>query len=236
MSKNRRTFVGATNGVGPSAAQTGFRADSHSHDWVAIVDRIQAGQDAGILELYSVLNRGIRYYLGRQLGSQDLEDRLHETFLIVISAIRAGRVRQPERIMGFVRTVAQRQIAAHIELAVRHRRTEGELAPGLDVADEKCTPEQMAIIRQKAEIMALVLADMPAKQREILQRYYLREESPEHICQEMLLTETQFRLAKSRAKTALGARAQLLLRQRTACVVKVPSSTGLAECSGLVAN
>jgi RNA polymerase sigma-70 factor, ECF subfamily len=220
------------NGVGPSVGKIGLRASLHTHDWATIVDRIQAGQDAGILELYSVLSRGIRCYLARQLGNQDLEDRLHETFLIVISAIRAGKVRQPERIMGFVRTVAQRQVAAHIEKVVRHRRTEGEFAAGFEVVDEKYTPEQVAIIRQRAEIMELVLSEMPFKQREILQRYYLREESAEQICQEMSLTETQFRLAKSRAKSALGVRAQLILRQRSASLVKMPASTELAECSG----
>ena len=31
-------------------------------------------------------------------------------------------------------------------------------------------------------------------------RFYLREQTPEEICDEMGLTETQFRLLKSRAK------------------------------------
>ena len=222
MSKNPRTRFPATNGVAPSLAQPGLRASS-SHDWPAIVDRIQAGQEAGILELYQVLNRGMRYCLARQLGHQDLEDRLHDTFLIVVSAIRAGNIREPQRIMGFVRTVVQRQIAGYIEQVVRYRRTEGELAPGLDIADPRHSPEQVAMISQRAEFMAFVLAQMPPKQREILQRYYLREESAERICLDMSLTETQFRLAKSRAKSALSLRAQVILQQRSASAVKIPA-------------
>jgi len=229
MSKNPRTRFPATNGVAPSLAQPGLRASS-SHDWAAIVDRIQAGEEAGILELYQVLNRGMRYCLARQLGHQDLEDRLHETFLIVVAAIREKKVREPQRIMGFVRTVVQRQIAGYIEQVVRHRRTEGELAPGLDIADPRHSPEQVAMISQRAEFMAFVLTQMPPKQREILQRFYLREQTPEQICQEMSLTETQFRLAKSRAKAAFGVIAQFALRRRSASWHKAPASTELTEC------
>jgi len=38
------------------------------------------------------------------------------------------------------------------------------------------------------------------KTRDILVRFYLKEQSQEQICREMSLTETQFRLRKSRAK------------------------------------
>jgi RNA polymerase sigma factor (sigma-70 family) len=204
MSDNIKTPVAATHGVDPYVAPTGLRANSHTHDWAAIVAHIQAGQEAGILELYSVLNRGIRHYLTRQLGSQDAEDRLHETLLIVISAIRDGKVREPQRIMGFVRTVAQRQVMAHIEGAVRRRHAEGELAPECEVMDQQWSPEETAIIHQRAELLTCVLQQMSTNQREILQRFYLGEESPQEICQKMSLTATQFRLAKSRAKAAFS--------------------------------
>jgi DNA-directed RNA polymerase specialized sigma24 family protein len=71
--------------------------------------------------------------------------------------------------------------------------------------------------------MEVVLSEMPFKQREILQRYYLREESSEQICLDMSLTETQFRLAKSRAKSALSVRTQIILEQRSAPAVKIPA-------------
>jgi DNA-directed RNA polymerase specialized sigma24 family protein len=59
------------------------------------------------------------------------------------------------------------------------------------------------MIRQRAKFLTLVIDQMPPNQREILERFYLREESPEQICQKMSLTEIQFRLAKSRAKSRL---------------------------------
>jgi hypothetical protein len=46
--------------------------------------------------------------LCRQLGPQDLDDKVHDTFLIVVQAIRKGELREPERLMGFVHTVVRR--------------------------------------------------------------------------------------------------------------------------------
>lgn len=200
------------NGVDPLVAKNPV-AEHLNHDWADIVSRIQTGQDSGIEELYRVLNRGVRYYLGRQLGDQDLEDRLHEVLLIVVSAIRKGQVREPERIMGFVRTVAQRQVAANIEKLVRNRRQENELTPGLDIPDERQNPERSAMLQERVELMRSVLAQMPERQREILVRFYRDEQTPEQICQEMSLTETQFRLAKSRAKATFGTKGKEAMRK-----------------------
>ncbi|HEX7362366.1 MAG TPA: sigma-70 family RNA polymerase sigma factor, partial [Bryobacteraceae bacterium] len=80
-------------------------------EWGILVARIKAGEDAGMEQLYKLFSRGIRYYLCRQLGPQELEDRVHDTFLIVVNAIRRGDLREPERLMGFVRTVVRRQVA-----------------------------------------------------------------------------------------------------------------------------
>ena len=50
--------------------------------------------------LYKLFSRGIRYYLCRQLGPQELEDKVHDTFFIVVNAIRRGDLREPERLDG----------------------------------------------------------------------------------------------------------------------------------------
>jgi RNA polymerase sigma factor (sigma-70 family) len=173
-------------------------------DWAALVSLVQAGDDAGMEQLYKLFSRGIRYYLCRQLGPQELEDKVHDTFLIVVNAIRRGDLREPERLMGFVRTVVRRQVAAYIETAVHTRREQTDLETGITVADRKHNPEQEAMIREKAELMKSALADLGQRDRDILIRFYLKEQSQEQICEEMSLTETQFRLLKSRAKAKFG--------------------------------
>ncbi len=182
------------------AARTNFPAV----DWATLVTQIKAGEDAGMEHLYKLFSRGIRFYLCRQLGPQELEDKVHDTFLIVVNAIRRGDLREPERLMGFVRTVVRRQVAAYIENAVHTRREQADLESGVAVADKTQNPEQEAIGRQKAELMKSALEALSRRDRDILIRFYLKEQSQEQICREMDLTETQFRLLKSRAKAKFG--------------------------------
>lgn len=170
-----------------------------------LVRRIQGGEAGGMEELYRIFSRGVRFYLCRQLGPQELEDKVHDTFVIVVQAIRRGDLREPERLMGFVRTIVRRQVAAHIESAVQSRRECLDLSdPGAAIADQAGDPEESAILQQKAELMERVLRGLSDRDREILTRFYLDEQPQEQICREMRLTETQFRLLKSRAKSRFG--------------------------------
>lgn len=173
-------------------------------EWSVLVEQIKNGQDTGMEHLYKLFSRGIRYYLCRQLGPQELEDKVHDTFLIVVNAVKRGDLREPERLMGFVRTVVRRQVAAYIEQAVHTRREQADLETGVSVADRRENPEQEAMLRQKAELMKSALAGLSQRDRDILVRFYLREQPQEQICKEMELTETQFRLLKSRAKAKFG--------------------------------
>jgi RNA polymerase sigma-70 factor (ECF subfamily) len=173
-------------------------------DWAALVTQIKAGEDAGLEFLYRQFSRGIRYYLCRHLGPEELDDRVHDTFLVVVQAIKKGDLREPERLMGFVRTVVRRQVAAYIDQAVQTRRDQADIECGVTVVDAKGDPERQAIAQQRKQLMKAVLESLSKRDRDILVRFYLNEEPQEQICREMSLTETQFRLLKSRAKARFG--------------------------------
>ena len=180
------------------------RGNASAIDLHGIVERIQRGDNEGMEELYRVFSKGVRFYLCRQLGAQELEDKVHDTFLIVVQAIQRGEVREPERLMGFIRTIVRRQVAAHIDLAVHNRRELADVESGTNLPDTSGDPEKCVIARQKAELMEDILRGLSSKDREVLTRFYLEEQPQEQICKEMRLSETQFRLLKSRAKTRFG--------------------------------
>ncbi len=52
--------------------------------------------------------------------------------------------------------------------------------------------------------MTNILRSISNRDREILTRFYLLEQTQQQICVEMQLSETQFRLLKSRAKARFG--------------------------------
>jgi DNA-directed RNA polymerase specialized sigma24 family protein len=66
----------------------------------------------------------------------------------------------------------------------------------------QATPDAEACLieREHQEIASRVLQAMGERDRELLIRFYLREQSPRQIQEELSLSETQFRLIKSRAK------------------------------------
>ncbi len=180
-------------------------------DWTDTVDQIRAGDDAAMTRLYSVFTRGIRYLLLRTLGAEEIDDRVHDCFVIVTEAIRSGELRDPARLMGYVRTVVRRHIAASIEEAVTRRRTTVEFEDSaLSVSDWKDNPEQHLLANQRAEIARRVFQGVSRRDREILRRFYLLEQPQERICEEMGLTYNQFRLLKSRAKARFGKLGQRL--------------------------
>lgn len=191
-----------------SAAISGTR-------WIDLVEKIMAGDPTGMEELYRVFSRGVRFYLCRQLGPQDLEDKVHDTFLIVVQAVRRGELREPERLMGFVRTVVRRQVAAHIDQAVHTRRQQVGIETGTTVIDLNRDPEERAIQQEHEQIAKRVLRSISKRDQEILTRFYLLEQPQEQICDQMKLTETQFRLLKSRAKARFGELGKRRLARRS---------------------
>ncbi len=172
--------------------------------WTEVVQRIRGGDPAGMEVLYRVFTKGIRFFLYRQLGPQDLDDRVHDMFLMVAQSICRGDVRHPERLMGYVRTVLHRQVAAQIEETMRVRRNVIELDRSLGLSDRAPDPERGAIERQRQELALRLLLGITKRDREVLTRFYLEEQSAAQICREMKLTATQFRLIKSRAKARFG--------------------------------
>jgi len=193
-------------------------------DWPALVQQIQRGDSDGMEQLYRIFGRGIRFYLCRQLGPQELEDRFHDTFVIVVQAIQRGELREPDRLMGFVRTIVRRQVAAHIDDAVHRRREEIEIDNGARLATPAGDPEETAIRQQRKDLMVRVLQRMGRRDREILTRFYLHEQTQEQICEEMSLTETQFRLLKSRAKARFGDLGKRKLQHKALSAVFMRSS------------
>jgi RNA polymerase sigma-70 factor, ECF subfamily len=172
--------------------------------WTRLVNRLQDGDPAAMAELYQVFAKGIRFYLCRQVGTQELDDRVHDAFLVVVQSIQRGELRDPRRLMGFVRTVVRRMVAAQIDRDIQNRKETLDLDFGERVADQRANPEKSVMLRQKIDLIRQVLDQMSDKDREILFRFYVEEQHPERICDEMKLSITQFRLLKNRAKSRFG--------------------------------
>jgi RNA polymerase sigma factor (sigma-70 family) len=178
-------------------------------DPAGYVEQIRQGDPAGIETLCQTFYRGIRFFLMRQLGREEAEDRAHDAILIVVEAIRRGELRDPARLPGYIRTVVRHLIATHIGRQVQTRQREVSIDCAAEAGDTRANPEVAAAAQERAEMMREFLLGLSERDREVLTRFYLLEQTKPQICLEMGLTETQFRLLKSRAKARFARLARL---------------------------
>ena len=169
-----------------------------------LVRRIRSGDSYALELLHRKVSRGLNVYFRRRAGS-DADDLTNTTFLAVVEGLKRKGMVQPESLMGYVGTIAHRQLASHIDEAVRRRR---EVPPEETIRDGRTDAEAAAIEDEQRRIMAEQLRAMPARDREVLTRFYVYGQSKEFIQAELGLSETQFRLIKSRAKAAFVQRVQ----------------------------
>lgn len=144
----------------------------------------------------------------RQLGAEDLQDKVHDVFLTVTQAILSDKLREPERLIPFLTSVTRFYTYNQIERRISRRRV-SSLSETMNPADTRVNLERSAYQQQRVTIAREILSAMPRRDRDVLQRFYVEEQSKEQICSEMQLTPTQFRLLKSKAKstfTQLGER------------------------------
>jgi RNA polymerase sigma-70 factor (ECF subfamily) len=168
-----------------------------------VVKNVQEENPEGLDQLYRVL-RMLSGPLRRQWGYQDYEDRMHDTFLVVVEAIRQGKLREPGALPSYILGIARLSLCSNIGVRVRHERLYGTLRHWIVTRQGKTTPEEALAEKERVQIMRNLLYSLSDKERQILTRFYLHEHTKEQICRDMNLTDTQFRLAKSRAKQRLG--------------------------------
>jgi RNA polymerase sigma factor (sigma-70 family) len=172
--------------------------------WANLVDRIEHGDKTAEEMLCKEFQRGVTLIVKRALReSNAVGDLVNDVLIAAITNIRRGYVQDGRTLPGYIRTITHRRIAAEIQ-ELQRRRKESTFEHMAPIADDRPTPEQRRISSERHQFAVRILASLPKKQREILRRFYLEEQTPDQICAEMGLTDTQFRLLKSRAKERFG--------------------------------
>lgn len=129
---------------------------------------------------------------------------MHDTILTVTRQIKAGQLKTPAALPGYLNIVLKR--------TAWNKKLESERLGANDEVfstvvqtrpDDKADPQHLLELEERAKILREGLKTLKPQEREILTRFYLSGERPEYICQQMNLTETQFRLNKSRSKQKL---------------------------------
>jgi RNA polymerase sigma-70 factor, ECF subfamily len=180
------------------------RSNAHqAHCLAARIKQISDGDRSAEAALCEVLLPGLRILAKRRSNGHECEDVAHDAILVVLEAIRNGKLRSANAIVAFARGVVKRVATKQLKQVIQARANNS--SDHLPFLVSPCsTPEQSAATREELSLARRVLEELTPNEREILRRLYLEEQSAEQICACMGLTITQFRLAKSRARAKFG--------------------------------
>ena len=77
--------------------------NGHTVDCEAIIQDIMNGNERGEEQLHLALVKGLRYFAVRQVGIDDADECVNDTFLALVRKIRAGAVEKPEALLSYAR-------------------------------------------------------------------------------------------------------------------------------------
>lgn len=148
-------------------------------------------------ELCRRFARRLVYFGRRLLGSEDrARDLAQDTLLLTLRKLRAGEVREPERIGAFVLGVAR-------TLAGRRRRREARSEP-LDAADAQlvatCLTPPDPIARKRVEPC---IEALPDKHRAVILLSFYGEQSSGEVAESLGLTRNHVRVLRHRGVARL---------------------------------
>jgi RNA polymerase sigma-70 factor (ECF subfamily) len=170
---------------------------AHSGELVA---RILAGEKAAESELVQQYSRGVLIILNRATGDQSLsEDLSQETFQLTLEKIRGGDIREPERLSGFICSLARNLATDHYRRSQRSQQVDDPEAVEMIAAT---APSQLDRVLQaeKSKRVRLLLSELSDRDREILRRFYIEEEDKDLICADLKLSSLHFNRVLHRAR------------------------------------
>jgi len=166
---------------------------SDTNDWMAWLQRVTAGDAGAEAELVGRYREGVVIIIGRIVSNESVVDDLfQETFRIVLEKLRDGEVREPERLSGFICSVA-RNLAIDSVRKMRRARDQEEIGNAEQIRDPQLDPFEQLWRKQRAEVVRQTISELKVERdRQVLSRYYIAEDDKEQICAELGLTSQQF--------------------------------------------
>jgi RNA polymerase sigma-70 factor (ECF subfamily) len=167
-----------------------------------LVRRIRSGDPLAEEELIVRFGEGLTFLLRRWTrGHSDAEDLYQETFRLALEKIRRGEVRDPERLAGFLRSLARNLSIEHYRKAARRGSRDEEIESAADMTNPDTGQLGQLLRKEKVSLVRRLLEELGSdRDRQILFRFYIAEEDKESIRSDLGLTAPEFNLVLFRAR------------------------------------
>ncbi len=163
------------------------------------VERLRTGDFRTQEHFVAYFNELIQLKLRSRLQSpQAIEDVRQETYTRVFAALRAGKIRQPERLGAFVNSMCNNVLLEQYRSSARHSSLEDEEQKDFPAL----TVDVLGTIaaKQMGEKVRAILEEMPEKDRRLLREVFLEERDKDEVCRDFGVDRDYLRVLLHRAK------------------------------------
>ncbi len=166
-----------------------------------LVSRIRAGERVAEDELVQRFSRGVSIIIGQSVADPAAAaDVYQETFRLALLKVRAGEVRDPERLAGFICGIARSLVIEHFRGTARLKaHHEGE--PDRQLPSPEPSQLDRLLREERATLARRVLSELPSdRDRQILYRFYIEDDDKDDICADLGISALHFNQVISRAR------------------------------------
>ena len=163
------------------------------------VERLQAGDFRTQEHFVAYFSELIQLKLRSRLNSpQAIEDVRQETFTRVFASLRAGKIRQPDRLGAFVNSMCNNVLLEHYRASSRDDSLDEEEQEDFPAANV----DVLGAIANKqiAEKIREILDEMPERDRRLLREIFLEERDKDEVCKDFGVDRDYLRVLLHRAK------------------------------------
>jgi len=169
-------------------------------DAAELVRRIQSGDAEAEADLVRRYRRGVTAIVAKAgRGRVPVEDLCQEVLAAAIEKIRGNALRGPERLSGYIAGLARIMVIDFL----RKEQSRSEIETRIPPRETRQPPDgdRRLLEEEQAALVRSVLAELDSERdRQILLRFYLREDAKEEICRDLDLTAVHFNRVLHRAR------------------------------------
>ena len=163
------------------------------------LERLRAGDFRTQEHFVAYFSELVQLKLRSRLRSpQAIEDVRQETFARVFVALRAGKIRNPERLGSFVNSICNNVLLESYRASSRDDSLEDEEENNLPAAKVDILGAVAA--KQMGEKVREILEEMPERDRRLLREVFLEERDKDEVCRDFGVDRDYLRVLLHRAK------------------------------------
>jgi RNA polymerase sigma-70 factor (ECF subfamily) len=151
---------------------------------------------------------GLQLQLARVIRDRDLAaDILQDAVVTALQKLRAGEISDRAQLDGYVYRVALNHFRNHLR---KDKSQVSDPGAAVDLIEEHEPPDSLQAAQWAKVVKQMLKEVSPARDRELLVRFYLHEETKEQLCKSLGLSDLHFNRvifrARERFRELLGRR------------------------------